>query len=118
MKVKNFSKKVEMERVIPEFQDKMTKNQFAFIMNLRKKQIGKVKMNYEEMKKYMTKKDATKLIDLLTYEYYDIDVILRGSQKPKPIFDKKELEKQCQTQKTMTQLDMLETQLSMLNKQL
>lgn len=117
MKVKNFTQRIVMEKKSLEFKDRMTANQFAFICNLRKKQIGKVKMSYVEIKKYLTKTDATKLIDLLTYEYYDIDVVLRGTEKRKdntPI-TLREVEGLNQMQKTMTQLDMLNTKLKTLN---
>ena len=116
MKVKNFTKKIEMERKIPEFKNKMTKSQFAYICNLQKKQIGKVIMSYAEMRKYMTKSNATKLIELLSYEYYDINVVLLGKPiKPKTLIKEVEFNVAIQTQKTMTRLDMLETELSMLN---
>ena len=117
MKVKNFNKVIQMEKKPLEFKDRMTANQFNYIMSLRKKQIGRVKMNYTEMKKYLTKNAATKLIELLTDEYYDITVVLRQNYKPKKKFvDERHLQKQNNLQTTATRLDMLKTQLFILNK--
>lgn len=109
MKIKNFTKTIEMQKVVLDFKDKMSSSQFNLIVSLRKKQIGKVTMNYEEMKRYLTKKDAMKLIELMLQEYWDINVVLLGKTPVKkrdyiPINDGRF----DNTQMTMTRLDMLE----------
>lgn len=115
MRIKNFSKLILMERQKLEYKDKMTSSQFSYIVALRKKQIGKVKMSYEEMKRFLTKKQAATLIELLVFEYYDIDVKLKNDKKPKKLVNKRDIEKQNNLQTTATRLDMFQTQLMVLN---
>lgn len=121
MKIKNFTKTIKMVKQDLDFKDKMTDKQFNYICSLQKKQIGKVQMNYQEIKKYLTKIDATTLIQFMLDGYNDINVILEiknpvVKNKPKRVEVIPATNKAKNLQLSAIKFDMFNTMVKTFNK--